>query len=77
MSDNDTTKGSMPPGPFGMFGDEAEHDEWVAQRDATIAAEAARLSRTGITDAEGLATKDSALCDLFERAWHGLPLTPG
>ena len=77
MSDNDTTKGSMPPGPFGMFGGEAEHDEWVAQRDAAIAAEAARCSRTGITDAEDLATKYSALRDLAERAWHGLPLTPG
>jgi hypothetical protein len=66
-----------PPGPFGMFGGEAEHDEWVAQRDAAIAAEATRWSRAGITDAEDLATKYSALCDLFERAWHGLPLTPG
>lgn len=81
MSDNDTTKAAAiaprPPGPFGMFGDEAERDEWVAQRDAAIAAEAARCSRAGITDAEDLATKYGALCDLFERAWHGLPLTPG
>ena len=49
----------------------------MAQRDAAIAAEAARCSRAGITDAEDLATKYSALRDLAERAWHGLPLTPG
>jgi len=81
MSDNDATKAATilprPPGPFGMFGDEADRDAWVAQRDAAIAAEAARGSRAGITDAEDLATTYSVLCDLAERAWHGLPLTPG
>ena len=78
MSDNDTTKAAtILPRPPGPFGGEAEHDAWVAQRDAAIAAEAGRRSRACITDAEDLATKYSVLCDLFERAWHGLPLTPG
>jgi hypothetical protein len=72
----DPVPGSPPARPFGMFDSAAERDAWVARRDAALAQEAAGLRHIGIADADDLAAKYGELCDLFERTWHGLDLTP-
>lgn len=62
-------------GQFGMFDTEAERDAWVAERDRRIALEAEQLKGIGIKDADDLVSKYAALCDLYERARHGMDLT--
>ena len=64
-------------GKFGMFDTEAERDAWVAERDRRLALEAEQLKVIGIKDADDLASKYSALCDLYERVRHDMDLTAG
>lgn len=63
-------------GKFGMFDTEAERDAWVAERDRLIDLEAGQLKDVGIKDADDLCGKYGALCDLFERIYHGWDLVP-